>query len=782
VIVGKPESPESKPAARNKWLIGAGVGACGLLLVLMGLWAGGVFKVKTKDGTIVLENLPADTDVLVDGDTVTLKWGDAKTAEVRVAPGKKHRIQVKKEGFKVFGDEVEVDVGGSKAVLVHLESNDPSRPPADVWLKEVAALPVHKQADAVATKLKELNPGFDGKIEYKVERGQVVSLEFSTVSVKDISPVRALPGLQVLVCAGNWWARNGQLGDLTPLKGMKLTELYCHDTQVADLSPLRGMPLTNLECFDTKVSDLSPLKDMKLMALSCSNTKVSDLSPLKDMKLTALYCSGTPVSDLSPLKDMKLTTLNCGGTPVSDLSPLKDMNLTWLNCGGTRVSDLSPLKDMKLTYLHCENTRVSDLSPLKDMRLTDVDCDNTRVSDLSPLKDMNLRWLNCARTRVSDLSPLKGMPLKEVYCDFKPERDAEILRSIKTLERINEKPAAQFWKELPPAKPDGQGFVPLFNGKDLDGWDYEDPRYKDHWSVDKGERAITVKGARPGTRNWLLSKKEYANFVLRFEYLTMKEDTASAVAYRCEVGETARDPNPERAGQRISFHPNCTLVSESAGWVPFIMRAPSAPVDSSMIGATKPVGEWNDVEMSLSGPRLRIQINDRVVHDVDLHEIAEMTDPSSFEGYKRAKGHIGFLSLFQNEVQFRNIRIKELPTGPKGQDSPRTGPVQSTIPPAGKGRVVATWYIRAGTNPGGIHTLYSNGRLDRTNGSDTWDLTGKVVRFRWTNPRAPGGVWVDVCTLSDDGKTFRGTNQIRVPISGVKISGDDLTKATATRP
>ena len=41
----------------------------------------------------------------------------------------------------------------------------------------------------------------------------------------------------------------------------------------------------------------------------------------------------------------------------------------------------------------------------------------------------------CEATQVSDLSPLKGMPLKDLGCDFKPERDAEILRSIKTLER-----------------------------------------------------------------------------------------------------------------------------------------------------------------------------------------------------------------------------------------------------------------------------------------------------------------------------------------------------------
>jgi len=40
------------------------------------------------------------------------------------------------------------------------------------------------------------------------------------------------------------------------------------------------------------------------------------------------------------------------------------------------------------------------------------------------------------------------MPLKELYCDFKPKRDAEILRSIKTLEMINGKPAKDFWVEV----------------------------------------------------------------------------------------------------------------------------------------------------------------------------------------------------------------------------------------------------------------------------------------------------------------------------------------------
>ena len=64
------------------------------------------------------------------------------------------------------------------------------------------------------------------------------------------------------------------------------------------------------------------------------------------------------------------------------------------------------------------------------------------------MEECHFAKLSCVGTKVSDLSPLKGMPLKTVHCDFKPERDAETLRSIKTLEQINGKPAAEFWKDV----------------------------------------------------------------------------------------------------------------------------------------------------------------------------------------------------------------------------------------------------------------------------------------------------------------------------------------------
>src|SRR5262249_41816595 len=56
---------------KRRHLLVAGVVAIALLTTLVGLWAGGVFRPKTQDGTIIIENLPADADVLVDGEKVT---------------------------------------------------------------------------------------------------------------------------------------------------------------------------------------------------------------------------------------------------------------------------------------------------------------------------------------------------------------------------------------------------------------------------------------------------------------------------------------------------------------------------------------------------------------------------------------------------------------------------------------------------------------------------------------------------------------------------------------
>ena len=92
------------------------------------------------------------------------------------------------------------------------------------------------------------------------------------------------------------------------------------------------------------------------------------------------------------------------------------------------------------------------LAYFKDCKnLTQLTLDGTKLSDagLAYFKDCkNLTLLRIEKTKATDLSLLKGMPLKELHCDFKPDRDAEILRPITTLETINGKPAVEFWKEV----------------------------------------------------------------------------------------------------------------------------------------------------------------------------------------------------------------------------------------------------------------------------------------------------------------------------------------------
>lgn len=141
------------------------------------------------------------------------------------------------------------------------------------------------------------------------------------------------------------------------------------------------------------------------------------------------------VSDIEPLRALKgLKVLSCAGS-----SP-----------GRSKLADLTPLRDLPLEFLNVESTRVLDLAPLKKMPLTKLLCNNTQVADLTPLKGLPLVGLECAGTPVTDLSPVQGLPLKWLACPIPSERNARVLQTIKSLETINGKPAAEFWKQFSP--------------------------------------------------------------------------------------------------------------------------------------------------------------------------------------------------------------------------------------------------------------------------------------------------------------------------------------------
>lgn len=180
-------------------------------------------------------------------------------------------------------------------------------PVDQAWMDRVATLTGRDSLQAVVTKLRELNEGFDGSVTDTLEGEVVVGLTICTDHLSDISPLKALTGLKSLTLEGTHDADqwNGRLADLSALKGMELRRLeFPFNTRVTDLSPLVGMPLERLHCGTTGVSDLSPVRGMTLRVLNCGRTQVSDLSPLKGMPLEELYCYHTKFTDLSPLMDL----------------------------------------------------------------------------------------------------------------------------------------------------------------------------------------------------------------------------------------------------------------------------------------------------------------------------------------------------------------------------------------------------------------------------------------------------------------------------------------------
>jgi serine/threonine protein kinase len=173
--------------------------------------------------------------------------------------------------------------------------------------------------------------------------------------------------------------------------------------------------------------------------------------------VTELAFSTVGVTDITPLKALKwLKKLSIAppGTnqkgALSDLSPLVGLPLTGLWCQGNAITDLSPLKDMPLTVLSCGSTQIKDIAPLTGLKLTVLSFNDAPVADLAPLDGMPLMVLWCNNTKVTDLSPLKAAPLQELRCDFVAERDAALLRNVKTLIKINDVPAAVFWMRVSP--------------------------------------------------------------------------------------------------------------------------------------------------------------------------------------------------------------------------------------------------------------------------------------------------------------------------------------------
>ncbi len=179
-----------------------------------------------------------------------------------------------------------------------------------------------------------------------------------------------------------------------------------------------------------------------------------------------------------------------------------------------------------------------------------------------------------------------------------------------------------------------EGFVPLFNGKNLDGWD-GDPRL---WKISNGIVVGNTDGVTLEANTFLISKKSYSNFILRTDIKLRNHN--SGIQFRSEAF-----PNYVMHGLQGD-------MAEGNWWGSIYDEKGKRGV---VVNGWKGKGEtvvkatdWNNYELTCKGELIQVRLNGMLT--------AELHDTS------RADGLLG-LQLHKGpgmQVEFRNMRIKEL--------------------------------------------------------------------------------------------------------------------------
>ena len=204
------------------------------------------------------------------------------------------------------------------------------------------------------------------------------------------------------------------------------------------------------------------------------------------------------------------------------------------------------------------------------------------------------------------------------------------------------------------------GFTPLFNGKNLDGWTLINK---------KGEGYGTSNGilfcARGGGGN-LLTEREFADFVLRFEF-KLEDGSNNGIGIRAPLrGDVSY------SGMEIQILEEGAALRGKYGTLrPAQFHGSVYDVVPAKKGALHPPGEWNQEEITARGRHIKVVLNGQTITDTDLNDVTDPETLMKHPGLLRDTGHVGFLG-HNDYVEFRNIRIKELPRN-DGENTPPEG-------------------------------------------------------------------------------------------------------------
>jgi hypothetical protein len=187
-------------------------------------------------------------------------------------------------------------------------------------------------------------------------------------------------------------------------------------------------------------------------------------------------------------------------------------------------------------------------------------------------------------------------------------------------------------------KPQGDGWVQLFNGKDLTGWKFRrEPNPS--WKVEDGVMDNVVEKGKHGVD--ILTEQKFFNFELHIEFKVPKGGNSGVYLRGRKEIQVMDSFGREKPG------------SGDCGGI-YSKFAPA-------VNACKPVGEWNTFDIKVVDDKITVVHNGKVIHDnVEFHGATG----GALDGDDSKPGSL-LLQGDHTAVSYRNIWIKPLPGGPE---------------------------------------------------------------------------------------------------------------------
>jgi hypothetical protein len=188
---------------------------------------------------------------------------------------------------------------------------------------------------------------------------------------------------------------------------------------------------------------------------------------------------------------------------------------------------------------------------------------------------------------------------------------------------------------------DDKGFVSIFNGKDLSGWQGATASY------DVVDGAIQC---RKGTGGNLFTEKEYSDFVVRLEIKTPPAGNNGLAIRYPGKGNPAFDGMTELQVLDVEY---------PGKLAPYQFHGSAYSMVPAHRGYLYPAGHWNYQEVTVVGSKIKVELNGSVILDCDLADVTDEAKIKQHPGKDLKSGFFGFAG-HNDPVQFRNITIKEL--------------------------------------------------------------------------------------------------------------------------